>query len=179
MHRSELAIIYIWNCTNKTVLFLILHFLSHFHYLANIRLQQTFVFVKAYGIYVKDVFEVPSKCLQSNIFLFFKTSCRCVCKSSSWRYLEEEVLKTRQKASWKHVLKTTWKMKHFYTEDVFETSSRRIGKHEMFHGQMFVVFIQFSAQERLFFLKKRLVILLRIFKNDFEIFNMCCFRKHF
>ena len=97
----------------------------------------------------------------------------------SWRHLEEEVLKTRQKASCKHVLKTTWKMKNCYTDDVFETSSRRIGKREMFHGQMLVVFIQFSAQERLIFLKKRLVSLLRIFKNNFEIFNMCCFRKHF
>ena len=179
MHRSELAIIYIWNCTNKTVLFLILHFLSHFHYLANIRLQQTFVFVKAYGIYVKDVFEVPSKCLQSNIFFVFQNVLQMRLQIVSWRHLEEEVLKTRQKASCKHVLKTTWKMKNCYTEDVFEMSSRRIGKREMFHGQMLVVFIQFSAQERLIFLKKRLVSLLRIFKNNFEIFNMCCFRKHF
>lgn len=135
--------------------------------------------MKAYGIYVKGVFEVPSKCLQSNIFLFFKTSCRCVCKSSSWRYLEEEVLKTPQKASWKHVLKTTWTMKNFYTEDVFETSSRRIGKHEMFHGQMFVVFIKFSAQERLIFLKKRLVILLRIFKNNLKFLTCVVFENIF
>lgn len=70
-------------------------------------------------------------------------------------------------------------MKNFYTEDVFETSSRRIGKHEMFHGQMFVVFIQFSAQERLIFLKKRLVILLRIFKNNLKFLTCVVFENIF
>ena len=59
----------------------------------------------------EDMFKTCWRWLQSNIFLPFKTSC-------------------------KHVLHTSWrrlgKWKIVYTEDAFKTSSRHIGKQEMF-----------------------------------------------
>ena len=68
---------------------------------------------------------MSSRHLQCNIFLSFKTSSRC-----SWRRLEKDILQTRLE----DVFKMSWKLRKCYAEDIFETSSRRLGKKEMFAG---------------------------------------------
>ena len=62
------------------------------------------------------------KSLQRNIFLFSEISLRLVCKKSSWRHLEEDILQTHTedvlKMSWRHLWKTSCK-------HVLKTSGRR------------------------------------------------------
>ena len=105
----------------------------------------------------EDVLKTSWRRLQRNTFLSFKTSSwKCledVLKTSwrrrltdtSWRRLEdvlrgrfENIMKTSWRCLWKrsckHVLKTSWKMKNCYAEDVFKTPSRRLGKQEMLAG---------------------------------------------
>ena len=51
---------------------------------------------------------------------------------TSWRRLAKTFWRRLWKRSCKHVLKKSWEMKNCYTEEVFKTFSRRIGKREMF-----------------------------------------------
>ena len=100
----------------------------------------------------EDVFSVTLFCLSSCLLedvlknVLKKTSYRYLLKTS-WKRLEEVlwirfegVLKTFWRCPWKksckHVLKTSWKMKNCYAEDVFKTSWRRLGKQEMFPGNI-------------------------------------------
>ena len=76
--------------------------------------QQTFVLVKTYWTRLQDVFSATS-------FLSFKTS---------WRCLEDIIARRFRKKYCKYVLKD----EKCYAEDVFKTSSRRLGKQEMFAG---------------------------------------------
>ena len=113
---------------------------------ANIRLCQDVL--KTYWRHLPDVFSVTFFCLPKRREGVLKTSWRHNCKTSckhvlkkSWRRLGrcfEDVLKT----SWKcleDVLKTSWRRLEevledeiCYAEDVLKTSSRRLGKQEMF-----------------------------------------------
>ena len=92
----------------------------------------------------EDVLKTSWRRLQCNICLSSKTSWRHNCKTSCKHFL-----KTSWKTSWrrfrktycKYVLKTSWRRlqdaledEKCYAEDVFKTSSRCLGKQEIFVG---------------------------------------------
>ena len=83
----------------------------------------------------ENVFKKMSRKSLENIL---NTSCKDALKMF-WRRLENIFRRILANTSWKRledVLKTSWKKKNCYVENVFETSSRRLGKQEMFAGKV-------------------------------------------
>ena len=95
--------------------------------------QKTFILVNT----CEDILKTSWRCLQCNIFLslpryledLLKDVLKMSCEDVLKKYLED-ILQTRLE----DVLQVSCKMKNCYVEDVFETSSRHLGKQEMFTG---------------------------------------------
>ena len=92
-----------------------------------------------------NVFKTSWRCLQvvfaRRLQDVFKTSSRCVCKTSSWRRLQEVFKKT----SCNYVLKSSWRrlqnvledknmLPWRHLQDIFEASSVRLRQGECFLG---------------------------------------------
>ena len=111
------------NCS-QYILYWIMHSIR-----ANIRLGE-------------DVLKTSWRRLQCNIFLSSKTSWRRLediiarrLANTSWRRLEDVLGRRIANTSWRR-LEDVLEDEKCYAEDVFKTSSRRLGKQEMFAGMM-------------------------------------------
>ena len=86
---------------------------------------------------LEEVFNVTfffsSKTYWRRLQVVFETCFRDVFLKKSSRHLEDVF----KKKSCKHVLKKSWKIFNCYTEIVFKTSSRRLGKQEFLLGWFF------------------------------------------
>ena len=92
---------------------------KHFFFFKTSWRRSNFSSSKTYSRRLQDVFRKMSWRRIQNVF---KMSSRRVCKTSSSRYVQDIFKKT----SCKHVLKTPWKTKKIYAEEIYKTSSTHL-----------------------------------------------------